>query len=35
MRPELTEQMQYARWVWQRDKQNQTPAMLSHRFNTK
>jgi hypothetical protein len=35
MRPVITEQMQYAQPVWQRDKQKQTPAMLPHRLTRK
>jgi integron integrase len=33
--PELTQQMQYARTVWQRDKQDRTPLMLPHRLARK
>jgi integrase len=33
--PELTQQMQYARAVWQHDKQNRTPLMLPHRLARK
>jgi len=33
--PELTQQMQFARTVWQRDKQNGTPLMLPHRLARK
>jgi integron integrase len=32
---ELTQQMQFARAVWQRDKQNRTPLMLPHRLARK
>ena len=33
--PELTQQMQHARTVWQRDQQNRTPLMLPHRLARK
>jgi len=33
--PELTQQMQYARTIWQQDKQNRTPLMLPHRLARK
>jgi len=33
--PELTQQMQHAQSVWQRDKQDRTPLMLPHRLARK
>lgn len=33
--PELTQQMHFARTVWQRDRQNRTPLMLPHRLARK
>lgn len=33
--PELTQQIQFAKPIWQRDKQNRTPVMLPHRLARK